>query len=292
MQHVSFGPPSTPPVIRRLIWTLCSFSLVSALLEPWLHLQALLSLSLPGIASGSLWQLITHPLVVQPSGSLSFGFFLSLFFSCYLLWFLGTHLAERFGEKAFLSLLLTATLTSATGALLAAYCTGQFSLIFGTEALLFAIMIPWVMLNPDAQFLIFLTLPALARWIVFGSLGISLLINLSQGDSVGIAHLLSGATTGYLTGLLRWNLRSPFPQMEPFDQWILSWKPPLNRSSTSSKIVDFRTGKPVVRDDEFMDAMLDKISQKGSNSLSWRERWKMKRISKKRRPPGGPSSLS
>jgi hypothetical protein len=50
-----------------------------------------------------------------------------------------------------------------------------------------------------------------------------------------------------------------------------------------SKIFDFKTGKAILNDEAFMDACLKKISEYGREGLTFRERWRMRRISKRKK---------
>ena len=51
-----------------------------------------------------------------------------------------------------------------------------------------------------------------------------------------------------------------------------------------AKIYDFKTGQAILNDEEFMDAMLSKISMYGQSSLSFRrEHFRLKRILKEKK---------
>jgi len=60
------------------------------------------------------------------------------------------------------------------------------------------------------------------------------------------------------------------------------WRAQRQQMFSQSKIVDFKTGKPVETDETFMDAMLEKIAREGEQSLSRKERKQMDRIAKKK----------
>lgn len=57
----------------------------------------------------------------------------------------------------------------------------------------------------------------------------------------------------------------------------------LQAYAKNAKIYDFKTGRIVLDDDSFMDACLAKIADTGRDSLSWREKFRMKRISKRKK---------
>jgi hypothetical protein len=148
------------------------------------------------------------------------------------------------------------------------------------------------MLHPEAELLLFFVVPILARWMVAGILGMSLLIAISQGHWTAFIYYFIGAAVGYVYAVTVWGWRGPYAFCHPYDRILASWGEkvraawPFGRveeASSGAKIFDFRTGRAVLRDDEFMDAMLDKISKRGKGALSWRERWRMYRISQRKR---------
>lgn len=53
--------------------------------------------------------------------------------------------------------------------------------------------------------------------------------------------------------------------------------------SPPAQIIDFQTQAPVQTDDEFMDAMLAKVSLRGEDSLSSQEKRRMIAISKRKK---------
>ena len=161
-------------------------------------------------------------------------------------------------------------------------------MLAGAACAVYGLLIVWTMLNPDSQMLLFLTIPVQTRYLVVILLGLNLILDLSGGSYLTAASNVLGAAFGYLYALLAWELKGPFPFSQRFDGAMnrlgrrLRRRSPPPSSYAHSKIYDFKTGETVVDDAHFMDAMLNKISEKGEKSLSWRERRRMRRISRRR----------
>jgi hypothetical protein len=60
---------------------------------------------------------------------------------------------------------------------------------------------------------------------------------------------------------------------------LFTWK---EKFHSTTKIYDFRSGLPKLNDEQFMDAMLARISRYGKDSLSPEETERMKKISEKK----------
>ena len=95
---------------------------------------------------------------------------------------------------------------------------------------------------------------------------------------------------GYLYSVLVWDSLSPFRRLHPLEKkmiylkrkWFHRFQKVVDIEVQPSKVYDFKTGKAIIQDDDFMDACLDKISKKGKSSLTMRERFRMWRISRKK----------
>lgn len=268
---VSLSPLNTPRSLRGLLLITIALSLLSPLVFPYL------ALSLRGIQHFYYWQPLTYFLLFLPP--LDFSFLLHLAFNSFLLWAFGASLLERSKPPLFYSLYFSSGLV---GGLCALGAMALFSLphfFAGNSPALYAILITWVFLNPEAQLLLFFTFPFKARWLLLGLIGANLLIDLSNGDAVSL-FALSGATVyAYFFTLIGWRVKSPFHFLHPFEAKFLR----LFERKKSSNIYDIRSGNPILDDDAFMDAMLTRISQKGENSLSSEEKKRMQDISRRKR---------
>ena len=152
------------------------------------------------------------------------------------------------------------------------------------------------MLFPEVQVLLFFTIPVKIKWLILGILGVNVFIDLSHGNFLHCAPYISSALLGYFYALLVWHQQSPFTKLHALEKKILYFMKKLQRNSPSyysgpSKIYDFKTGNPILSDEEFFEVCLAKIASQGKNSLSLTERWKMRRISKKKRRHESSSNL-
>lgn len=288
-----WGPSYTPKVIRFLITITAVTSLSAALLDKLLRhltglpgLEGILSLSYWGISHGLLWQPVTYLFVTPTFGlGVTLGLIMTLLFQMYLLWIAGTAVLERVGPSPFLRLYLASGILTGLAVLLVMVLTETHLPLAGPSAPILAVLVVWAMLYPDMQLLLFLTIPAKIRYLVFGYLAIVLFIDLAQLNLIDLTLNLVAGGTGYLYGTVAWELQSPFAFSQRLDAKLneLGLCLRSRRSSSSSKIVNIWGQAPKETDDEFLDAMLTKISAQGERSLSWQEKRRLSRISKNKK---------
>lgn len=306
-----WGPINTPSTIKHLIIWTCVIAILSAILQSIFEqfgftpgpLQ-LLSLSWWGISNLYLWQPLTF-LFVQPYSSAGVTFFslISLFFSMYMLWILGTAILELVGKGAFLRFYFICGIAAGLAALFIMPLTGKYAMLAGSTPALLALLTAWSMAYPETEVLLFFLIPVKAKWIMAGLTGAMLLIAFSQWDIGSFFLYLASILFGYMYACVAWGWHSPFSFTGPLDsalatlglrlrrfhigsKWI-----PFNRKDTKesldrdakNKVIDIGTGAPQMSDEVFIDQMLAKISQYGERSLSWSERRRMQQISEKKR---------
>jgi membrane associated rhomboid family serine protease len=293
--HTRLGPNKTPKPLKILLLTTFVVSLVSALLNHALPRyfdvtspQHILGLSSWGIEHLYLWQFFTYLFVHPIVHGISFSFLLSLGFNLYLLWVIGTSIIERRGLNSFFSIYFSSGLFVGLILFSLQTLTGMPAPFFGNTPSLYALLLAWLMLFPEAQLFLLLALPIKAKWLVLVILGANLFIDLSVGEWINAVACLSGAFFGYLYPLFIWKMKSPFPSLHPFEDQVLKvlGAPPKKEfyhHNGKAKIYDFKTGRAILSDDEFLDEMLSKISAHGKGSLTWREKFRLKRISNKRK---------
>jgi membrane associated rhomboid family serine protease len=260
--------------LKYLIFTTLGISL-AALFLPILY--SWLALSHTGIKRLYLWQLISYVLIEK--GPISLGFFLQLGFNMYILWMFGSSLIERLGIKAFFSLYFGSALISGLTVL---FFPGAF--LAGSINAVYAVLIAWILLNPGSQLLLFFAIPFKAEWLILCLIGFSLIINLTNAQWLEAITLVTSCLYGYLFALLVWRQYSPFLFLRSFEKKVLRlFEKRKNDSFPSSKIYDIKTGSPILDDEQFMDAMLDRISRHGEDSLTAAEKKRMKEISARKK---------
>jgi membrane associated rhomboid family serine protease len=260
--------------LKILIFTTIGLSLIGGFVP---IVQAWLALSWAGMERYYLWQPVSY-LFVQP-GPLSLGFFIGLGFNMYVLWMFGTSLLERCRWPLFYALYLGSGLVAGLASL-------AFPNVYlaGSTTAVYAILVAWMMLNPGSQVLLFFALPFKAHWLIAGLIGFTLFVDISAADWVSCVSLTASVLFGYIFSLIAWREQSPFSFLRPFERKILRLlEKKKQQPYTHSKIYDIKSGAPVIDDDQFMDAMLDKISRHGEESLSAAEKKRMKEISEKKR---------
>lgn len=261
--------------LKILILATIALSLVSGFLP---ELYGWLALSWIGIKKLFLWQLVSYCLVER--GPLSFGFFLNLAFNMYILWLFGSHLIERSHSRLFLMLYFGAVLFGGASTLFLPH-----TFLAGSANGVYAVMVAWTLLNPGSQLLLFFTLPFKALWLILGLLGFTLFIDLSSGYWAGALSLATASLYSYFFTLIAWRHPGPFPFLRKFEKRLfqLLERKKGHTGYTRSKIYDIRSGEPILDDEQFMDAMLDRIARHGENSLSPEEKKRMKEISNRKK---------
>lgn len=285
----SIGPSQTPKVVKYLILTTLGISISSALFANLLPLQYLLGLSLSGIEKGFFWQILSYVFIQPVIQGISFSYLMHLVFNMYLLWIVGTSIVERSTPGQFLALYLFSSIFS--GLVCTALMIGfqNHGFIGGSSAALYSLLIAWMILYPDMQISLFFVVPFKAKWLILGLLCSNLLIDLSNGDFLGFSLYLSTSVFGYLFSVMKWKQYGPFVQLHDFEKVLMkapfSWVSRMQKGPKAKKrnIFDFRSGRPVMTDDEFMDKMLSKISTHGESSLSDKEKQRMHKIAKKKK---------
>ena len=260
--------------LKVLISITVGLSLIAAFIP---ELAGWLALSRVGIEHLFLWQLISYCFVVK--GPVSVAFFLSLFFDMYLLWMFGTHLIERSRARLFFTLYFGAVLLGGASALL--FPNGYLA---GSTNGVYAILVAWMLLNQNSKLLLFFALPFKSQWLILGLLGMTLLIDLSNAYWAGAVSLAVASVYSYLFTLVVWKEPGPFFFLRRYEKKLFQFleKRKKHEKYASSKIFDIRSGEPILDDDQFMDAMLDRISRHGESSLTTAEKKRMKEISKRK----------
>ena len=272
----------TPLPLKILILGTIALSLFSPYVAP------LLTLSLAGIKNLYLWQLITYALIEPASLGLSFTFLLHLALNMLLLWTCGASLIPRTKPLPFFSLYFSSALIGGLFALAAMSLFHLPYLYAGMAAPLYAIFVAWAILNPGADLHLFFALPFKAHWILLGVFGANFLIDCLHADWVPLFSYAGAFFYAYLFSVIAFRSHSPFPFLQPFERLLLrsaeklrhiGQKPPLSRPA---KVYDIKSGDPILEDEQFMDAMLARISLNGEESLTPEERKRMRQISEKK----------
>lgn len=296
-QTFRLGPRATPKIVK---WTIVATLILSlfALISNALFTQVfgipspqhLFSLTTWGVHKFFIWQFISY-LFIQPlaGGGISMALILHIFFDLYLLWAIGSSLIQARGEKHFIGLYFGGALFVGVIAYLCLFLFGSPLPFAGATTSIYILLIGWAFLFPEANIMLFLLLPVRAKWLVFGLIGVNLFLDFSNGNFLSFFVTLAAMLYGYLYSVLVWEILGPFARLHEMEKKMIylkrrvrsRFRKVVDIEIQPSKVYDFKTGKAIIQDDEFMDACLDKISRKGKASLTWRERLRMWRISRK-----------
>lgn len=297
-----WGPAQTPQIIQQLILITCVATILSALIDSPISSifgipgpQDLFSLSWYGFQNWFIWEPITY-LFVQYTGAqgITFFFIIALLFNMYMIWVLGSSVIERTGPYSFIYFYLLCGAIAGVVALFFMSMTGHYAVLSGPTAPILALLMVWAMFYPENELLFFFLFNIKAKWLIAGIVGAIVLVCLSQGDIVNLMFYFTALGSGYIYGVLAWELQGPFAITHRFDRMLAALgascrvlkakvAEKIEKKATAPKIVDMNTGKPLTNDDQFIDAMLAKISKEGEKSLTWTERQRMRQISEKKR---------
>lgn len=222
-------------------------------------LAEMLLLTPQGIRSGRIYQLVT-------AGFLHLEFF-HLFFNMWGLYLFGGLVAPHIGGRRFLLLYLIGAVTGNLLYLVLNWHSAGG--LLGASGAVFAVMVAAALLEPNQQFYIFpLPVPMKTRTLVICYTILEVILLANNKD--GIAHLahLGGVIGGYLYMKLSFGNRLSW---DPFRRKPAAWRPqfrsgapeppPVGRAGNAAQ-----SGGPVGARE--LDALLDKVSRYGINSLS------------------------
>lgn len=300
--HTQFGPEWTPPLVKQLIIAITSVSIACALLHPlFAHVFGVLSpaqwlsLSWAGMTNYFIWQPFTYAFVQEGTFfGITLSYLLSLCFNMYILWIVGTAVLERMTNRGFIFLVTSASILSGLMGLLAMALEGSPGYLSGPIPAILALFVVWACLYSENEILLFFVFPVKIKWLLAGVTTAILLISLSHMDGVMLLFYGTGMLVGYLYSVTVLGLRTPFSWTHPLDDRLTicydnslkilkKWFKKKDRESNKTKIFDIKSGKPIFNDDEqFIDAMLTKISRHGEKSLNADERRRMREISERR----------
>lgn len=294
------APEYTPKPIRYILWAIALVSLCSALLDPLLSqylnfggLKEVLPLSTFGVRRYWLWQAVTYFFIISSPMGIDVFYLIHLGLSLYFFWVLGTSLYEYLGQTSFYRYFIGLNVGLGLAAMALLSSTQIFDILAGPQYFLLSLFGLWIMVYPETQVMLFFLIPIPAKWIFTPLAGGAFLICLSQGYILSLLGITFGILTTYLYGIIARDLRSPFPPLQKFEDKISRLTAPVREKNLYAdkslrdlyqgiKIFDFKTGTPKMNDEEFVDAMLNKISLYGEDALTNEERKRLHAISKKR----------
>ncbi|MCS7229513.1 MAG: rhomboid family intramembrane serine protease [Candidatus Kryptonium sp.] len=214
-----------------------------------------------------IWQLITYMFIHDPKG------IFHILFNMLMLWMFGTEIENLWGTRRFLVYYFTSGIGAGIAHLIFAPLFGQIGPVVGASGAIYGVMIAFAVMFPDRYIFLYFLIPIPARIFVAILVFFDLIMGVFGSD--GVAHFahLGGAVVGFVYIKLMY---------AGFDlrRFIPSIKLPRFKSKTRKKylLVDDE-----IITQEQIDAILDKISQYGYDSLTEREKKILYEASKKLR---------
>lgn len=264
---------STPRSLKIILGAMICLSIAAF----FLPLQAYLGLSLYNLSHGYVWTLLTYPFTSSSHRDL-----LSLGFNLFFLWALGSSLIDRIQSSSrFLILFFGATLFAGLFAALGLSLLHNKTLFASFSPVLLALLVSWTILHATRAVHLSALLVLRPFWIFAFFAGFHFLFDLLEKRWIEMIAGTAGALFGYLFCLLSERTRSTLNFLFPFEKTILRAleKVHIHKEPAHVKIYDIGTGEPVLDDEQFMDAMLARITLQGENSLSPAEKQRMQKIS-------------
>jgi len=282
-----------PPVIK---WLLISNAAIWLLVDVFLKLFTFDGLMIGGDRGVITFYLALWPIGVNfwPWQILTYMFLHGgmghLFFNMLALWMFGMEMENLWGSKRFLIYYLVCGLGAGITNVLVAPLLGQAVPTVGASGAVFGVLIAFGMLFPERPIYLYFLLPIRAKFFVTGFIVLELIYGVT-GTSDGIAHFahLGGAAVGLVYMLA---LRGTIPARQWWDTFQGETRTAASRAAFRRKteihdaqFYDIHTGRSFDREDdvsqEVIDAILDKISTGGYQSLTEDEKRTLNEASKK-----------
>lgn len=254
-------------------------------------LTSLLAIQIDTVSKLKFWQLLTHIFVYPAFSGIHLFYLINLFFSIMILQRMGTVIVAQKGEKKFLQLFLTCGFISGVAAFVTINHFNTPYIYAGPSSALFSLLVATIFIFPKIDFMLLFSTPVKGKVLVPALIGIMMLMALSAQDYVYFFATLASTLSAYLFILFFWKMESPYRFMNKFDLFMINlsrgklgslFRPTkLDKYTESTRIYDIRTGKAVIDENAFINAVLEKINKEGKGSLTFYERFKLYRYSKK-----------
>lgn len=273
--------------LKFLLGAVAFFTLGSAFFP---KIAFILGLSQEGISRFFFWQWLTYSFFEPAPRGLDGSLLIQLGFTLYLTWIFGSSLIERLGVRRFFFLFFGCALFGGLGAWSVLKIFHLPTLFISPSPALYGCLFAWTLLNAGSTVLLFFTFPVNAAKALYILIGFALFFDALQGNWPALAALSASLAYAYFFTLLCNQIRSPLSFLRPFETALLkgysklkSWTQKKPKIYRSSKIYDIHSGKPILDDEQFLDAMLTRISLYGEDCLSPQELKRMDEISKNRK---------
>ena len=178
--QAGFQAPPLTKINKILIITLTAIFILSKVTKG--ALGSYLALSFAGIESGLLYQFITYPFIEAS--------FMGLIFEGLLLWFIGSELETKWGQKFYLQFFAISVLSVAPVYLLLSKVLGVSAPLMGITGFNYALLIAYAIIYSERQLMFMMIFPMKAKYFCMLLAGIQLYTGFFSGSgAVSFSHL-------------------------------------------------------------------------------------------------------
>lgn len=190
-------PPLTK-INKIFIIASAAFFVVGSIMYAWFKFPVgvYMGLSLEGMMSGKIYQLITYPFWQ--------GGLMPFIFQSLILWWTGSELEQRWGQRFYLVYLVSTVVVSGVLFLLISFVLNYSGLMLGSSmvgmsGITLALLFSYAMLFPDRQFSFFMLFPMPAKYfcLLLAAIEVYQILFSPFGSSLW-GHLLGGLWGGGL----------------------------------------------------------------------------------------------
>jgi membrane associated rhomboid family serine protease len=234
----------------------------------WGPISDSLDLATDKVTEGQVWRLLTYSFLHSPTT------LWHILFNMLFLWWFGSAIEELYGSREFLAFYLVSALLGGIAFQLQALVQGTPMYSVGASGAVTAVLVLYAFHFPHTTILLFFFLPVPIWLLVIFQVGQDALqlINRTQTDTAVAVHL-GGAAFAFLYYKFHWRLT-------PLWQGLQGWrgrrsKPRLRVYHPEEELrVPVATGPADVDEhlDAKLDAVLEKLSRHGRESLTESER--------------------
>lgn len=186
MQGAQFQTPPMTKVNKIIIITMVSVFVLNTILSQaaGMSLIPILSLSVGGIKSGLIYQFITYPFI--ESG------LMGVVFEGLLIWFIGSELEQKWGQKFYLKFLLVSIFTSGPIYFLISTVFPAMGAhpLMGLTSFTYALLMAYAIIYSERQLTFMLIFPMKAKYFCMLLAAIQLYMGLTSGaGATSLSHL-------------------------------------------------------------------------------------------------------
>jgi len=235
----------------------------------WGPVSDFLDLDTTKVLQGQVWRLLTYAFLHSPDG------WMHIFFNMLFLWWFGSAIEELYGSKEFLAFYLVAAVIGGLAFQMQALIQGGPMYSVGASGAVTAVLVLYACHFPHASILLFFFIPVPIWLFVVFQVGQDAFQLLGRtATSTAVAVHLGGAAFAALYFFYRWRITTWWPNLK-MKRWARA-NPKLRVYHPEEEMaVPVASGSALEVDEHLdakLDAVLEKLSRHGRESLTDKER--------------------